>query len=188
MSNRRAIHTFAATFVGTLALNGCNQAEPVNPPPGSAEPGAIPGAPPVAAPAAPATPAAPAGATWTSMSGEQGVALLLTNPNGDGVMQLACLRDGKKMVVRVAGFAPVASEERLSLGVDDDPMIFVAQLDSPGPGVQAEAPIPSDLLARLAAARTVGVNYGSQNLGPLAPPPPGQARAFEADCKAIAAG
>lgn len=178
MTTRRAIHVFAATFVATLALNGCDRPEPANPPPGGAEPGAAP----------PAEPAAPSGGTWTAINGADGVGLLLTDPNGNGILQLACLRDGKRMVVRVAEFAPIASEERLSFGVDDDPMIFVANLQSPAQGVEAEAPIPLELLGRLTRARTVSVNYGAQNIGPIAPPEPDKAREFETGCRAIAAG
>lgn len=182
MTQRRALHVFAATFVATLALNACGREAPANPPPGSAEPGAIPAEP------GPAAPAAPSAGTWTVMGGEQGNALLLTDTTGNGVLQLACLKDGKRMVVRATMIERIGSEERLSFGIDEEPMVFVVDLESPAVGIEASSAIAPDFVARLKTARSVSLSYGAQTFGPVAAPEPAKAASFEAGCRQIAGG
>ena len=178
MSDRRTLHTFVATFVATLVLNGC--APPAEPAP--KEP-----APPAGEPAPPAgEPGAPALGTWTNIQGEEGVGLMLTSTTGDGVLQIACLNKGPSMVVRVAAFEVVESEERLSFGVDNEPFVFVADTQNKAAGVEASGPISEDILARLQTAKSLSVNYGASNLGPMAPPSAEQAKTFADACRKVA--
>jgi len=166
-------HVFAATFVATLVLNACSRpAEPPRPP----EPPAAP------QPPAPPEPTAPSLGNWTNIAGEEGVALLLTDEEGNGVFQLACMKAEDRMVVRVAPFRVIESEERLSFGVDDDPFVFVAETQTPTVGVEATSPIVPELLARLPMARQLTASYGASTLGPMAPPTPEQSRRFVDGC------
>jgi hypothetical protein len=115
------------------------------------------------------------------------MALILNNPDGSRVTQLACARDPAVMTVTVDQFRAVGSEERLSFGVDDEPFVFVADPAASGPtGVEARASISEDLLRRLDGATTISASYGSQRLGPYMPPDPENARRFAAACRQIA--
>ena len=165
MSDRIALHTFVATFVATLVLNGCSR---------PAQPAEAP-----AAPAAPAEPAAPSLGTWTNLKGEDGVGVLLTDATGNGIMQVACLRERPRMVVRVSTFQVIESEERLSFGVDGEPTVFVANVLNPNVGVEAA------LLDRVAKAKTFAVSYGAGSLGPMAAPTSAQLAEFVAGCREI---
>lgn len=128
-----------------------------------------------------------AGLRWDSVVSGAGVALVLYEADGAPLLRLACAREPAVMTVLAERFRTVGSEERLSLGFDDDPFVFVADTMSGRPqGVEASAPISDDLLRRLEAAREVAVSYGSQRLGPHIPPDPETARGFAAACRRIA--
>lgn len=112
------------------------------------------------------------------------MALILRNPDGSRLAQLACARDPAVMTVTVDPFRAVGSEERLSFGVDDEAFVFVADPTAAGPtGVEARGPIPEALLRRLEGATTISASYGSQTLGPYMPPDPENARRFAAACR-----
>ena len=114
--------------------------------------------------------------------------LILSESTGRPLLRIACVRDPAVMTVVVETFQPVGSEERLSLGVDGEPFVFVADPAADRPsGVEAEAPIPGELLDRLEAAQGLSVSYGSQTVGPHIPPDPGTAQRFVSACREIAA-
>jgi hypothetical protein len=88
------------------------------------------------------------------------------------------------MTVDVPGFSSIGSEERLSLGVDDEPYVFVAQVTPPPPaGIHAARPIDEDVLTTLQEARTISANYGSQSSGPHAMPDSTTLEGFLSGCR-----
>jgi len=185
MSTRQAVHTFVAAFVMTAVITGCSPAPekaPQAPPAG-----------PAPSPAPSPTPGAPDGGVqpglrWDLISSGEGAALLLTDAEGDAVMQWACMRSPARLIVRVARFRAIASEERLSIGTHDEAFALVADLGEPGPGVKAQGDIPAELLTRLPAAESVSASYGAQKLGPLMPPEKAQAEHWATACREMAAG
>ena len=86
---------------------------------------------------------------WQLLSSGEGTALRLAGVSG---IHLFCPARSGKLVVNVAGFRPIASEERLSLGSGGVVVALVA--DSGGDalrgGVTAEGPVPAELAAILA--------------------------------------
>jgi hypothetical protein len=129
-----------------------------------------------------------AGLKWESAVTGTGVGLTLTDAGGGPLLRLACVRGPAQMVVTAERFRAIGSEERLSLGVDDEPFVFVADLTAGRPvGVEARGPIPPALLDRLARANAVSVSYGAQTLGPHIPPDPETAARFASACRAVAA-
>jgi hypothetical protein len=146
-----------------------------------------PDAPPPAEPGAPAGEAAPGatpdvatqlGLSW--IASEDGTQLTLRNPDGSTLLALSCAN--RTMTALAPGFEEVASEERFSLGADDQVFILVAQLGQ-ADGVRAEGAPAEEFLNRLPTANSVHANYGAQNLGPHVPPSRDQARAFAAACR-----
>lgn len=135
---------------------------------------------------APAEPAAVPQFQWTSVSNGEGAALLLQDGDGAPVLNLACLYAPERMRITVSSFTKIGSEERLSFGAGDEPLVFVAQLDEAGPGVAAEREVSLDLVERLLNAAAVSANYGAQNVGPFTAPPREVAETFAATCREIA--
>lgn len=165
----RLTSSFALAVAAVLA--GCGPSEKMPPEPASA---------PVEAPAA--TPAA-AAQSWTMKVSNAGAALTATDSGGAAVMSLACGRAPAELIVTVEGFKPVASEEQLSVGVDDEPFLLVADPRRRPAGVEARGPIPEDFLKRLETAREVRAVYGAQTFGPLAPPDAATAKRFADACR-----
>lgn len=145
-TTRQAIHTFVAVFTATAVITGCK---------------------PAPKPAEPAPPPVDQ-ATWTAAVTNTGYAIV-RQQGGQDTLRLACARQPSRFVVWVAGFNPVASEERLSIGFDGHVAALVARSTAPGPGVDAEGAIPMPELEAMLAARTVAASYGSQTLSVAAP-------------------
>jgi hypothetical protein len=175
MSARQTVHTFVATFVATIVITGCSPAEKAEAPPAAA---------PAPEPAQPAPAPIQAGLKWDVVSSGEGSALVLNDAAGEPVMQWACMSGPARLIVRVQPFNPIGSEERLSIGVDNEAYALVAASTKPGPGVQAEGEIFPDLLARLPTATSIAASYGAQTVGPHMPPSKDQADAFVAACRA----
>lgn len=126
------------------------------------------------------------GLRWDSQASGAGFSLTLSGASGEPLLRLACVRDPALMTVEVEPFEPIGSEERLSLGVDDEPFVFVADPTAARPsGVQAEAPISEDLLKRLTTAREIRAVYGAQTLGPHMPPDSEATGRFVEVCREI---
>lgn len=154
-------------FAAAAVLAGCGRPEETPPEPASA---------PVEAPAAPTQ-------GWTLQLAGADAALTAADAAGAAVLGLACGGDPAELVVTVEGFTPVGSEEQLSVGVDDEPFLLVADPTRRPVGVEARGPIPEDFLKRLETAREVRAVYGAQALGPLSPPDAGTAKRFAQACR-----
>jgi hypothetical protein len=160
-----------------VALAACGRQDAGDSPAGEAR---------TSARAQPASAIAP-GLAWTTRVTGVGVSMTLTEANGAPVMQLACTRDPAEMTLVVDRFRPVGSEDRLTLGVGEEPFVFVADLRTERPsGVEAAAPISEALLERLEAAQSVSAVYGAQQVGPHIPPDAEAARIFSSACRAVA--
>jgi hypothetical protein len=158
-TTRQAIHTFVAVFTATAVITGCKPADKPAPTP---EP-------------------APAEGTWNAVVTNTGYAIV-RKEGGQDALRLACARQPSRFVVWVGAFNPVASEERLSIGFDDQVVALVAQSTAPGPGVDAEGAIPMKELETLLHARTVGASYGAQTVS-IPAPEPSLADAFVESCR-----
>ncbi len=117
------------------------------------------------------------GLSWTAPGAGQ---LALHDRGGAPLLTLQCA--GGVMTATAPGLREIASEERFSLGADDQVFILVAQLGQAS-GVRAEGTPSQDFLNRLPSANAVQANYGAQNIGPHIPPSPEQARDFVAACR-----
>jgi len=127
---------------------------------------------------APVTAPEPARLTWSYGGGE-----LVLREAGDEVIGLTCFSGGE-MMVRVAGFTHIGSEERLSVGVGSTVLTLVATADTAAdpPSVKAAGQVSDEFLRALAEGRKVGANYGAQDLGPLEGPSAEDAAQFAAAC------
>ncbi len=161
----------AFALIGLIALAAC---APDAPPPAEPDP-------PAGAPAPGATPndvATQLGLSW--IASENGAQLTLRSSDGSPLLSLGCA--DSVMTAVVPSFEEISSEERFSLGADDQVFILVAQLGQES-GVRAEGQPAQYFLDRLPDANAIHANYGAQNFGPHIPPTPGQARAFAAACR-----
>ena len=178
---RISLHTFAAVFTAALVLTGC---KPAPTPPGE---GHDPAPAPLPNPAPMPSPDAP----WQAVGTGAGYALV-RKEKGDDQIRLACVPGGGangagRLLVWVGPFNPIGSEERLTIGFDDQVFGVVAASTKPGPGVDGEGAIPTAELAALPTARTVGFSYGAQTLE-VAAPDKALGEAFVEACKQAAEG
>lgn len=134
------------------------------------------------APAAQAEPPAASGARWDLQSSGEGAALALLSASGQPAIRLFCPAVGKRLLVNVPGFRPIASEERLSVGSGGAAVALVADPRGDGRrgGVTGSGDVPANLAALIAGP--VAVNYGAQDSGPHPAPPADLARSFAAAC------
>jgi hypothetical protein len=116
---------------------------------------------------------APSDLAWDAAASGEGVGLRLGSPAGDLVLSIACLHHPPRLEVRAPGFQRIGSEDRFSLGLDDDPIALVADLESAEPGVVARGAINQDLVRRINGARRVSALYGTQQIAPV-PMPTGE--------------
>lgn len=127
--------------------------------------------------------------TWraTEKAGGSGSSLAFSDASGEA-LRLSCVRSPATLFAYAERLQPIASEERFSLGLDDDPVVLVADLlGRVERGVEASAPLTAELAGRLQSAAAVGVSYGAQAIGPvpLAADPAAWDR-FVATCREIA--
>ena len=161
-----------AAVLLTLALAGCQTAPPADATPAAAGDGSD----------------IQLGLRWDFAVSGAGAALKLFDAGNAPVLSIACVRGPAQMAVTVEQFTRVGSEERLTLGVDDEPFVLVADARADrAKGVEGLAPIHHDLLARLERANAVSANYGSQSIGPYMPPTPEQARSLTSACRQVLA-
>ncbi|MDQ3143307.1 MAG: hypothetical protein M3Q57_00305 [Pseudomonadota bacterium] len=162
MSTRR--NSSVAVAIGAALLAACGERE-----------ASIPSNMAVVEPEAPApdapAPDAPAKGRqgWELLSSGEGTALRLVR-EGASAVHLFCPSRSGRLAVNVAGFKPIVSEERLSLGSDGTAIALVA--DSGGDalrgGVTGEGPVPEELGAILSGP--ISASYGAQTVGPLPAP------------------
>ncbi|HEY0625171.1 MAG TPA: hypothetical protein VGD10_00400 [Allosphingosinicella sp.] len=122
----------------------------------------------------------PSEAEETAWSAEGGALRLMS---GDKVLlTLRC--NGGNLAARAETFKPIGSEDRFSLGLDDEPITLVADpTRQSGPGVTAEGPAPDNLSTLLGSARALSAVYGTQQVGPHPAPSTQAAAALAANCK-----
>jgi hypothetical protein len=127
------------------------------------------------------------GLRWEAKVSGAGVGLTLVEADGSALLRLACLRSPATMTVTGERLRAIGSEERLTLGLDDEAFTFVADPAADRPiGVEARGPVSAELLARLPGANAVSVTYGSQRIGPHIPPDAESARTFVEACRKVA--
>lgn len=157
-----------------LLLAGCG--------PGAPEPAS---APPVAATATPD----PNG--WAFAIGKNSVELAWMSETSPGAspLRLICARDDGIMV-EASTLTLIPSEERLSIGVGDEPLALAAvSVTTPRATViRATGPADEAFLKALEAGGPVAVSYGAQHYGPLASPGEAMRRAFAETCRKLNAG
>lgn len=126
-------------------------------------------------------------ARWDAAASGEGTALFFANGGGGRALTLFCPAGSSDLLVNVAAFRPVGSEERMSFGSGGTAIALVADPagDRGRGGVSAAGPLPAELRAILAGP--ISVNYGAQNAGPFAAPPPELAGNFLAGCRGRAA-
>lgn len=166
----RLIEKRLLTVVGALLLAAC-AAEPQVEQNVRAEPMEgtkvipEPSGPPVVQQADPAAPSADGEAVrWTY----EGNVLRLLGPGRSLLMVLGCRQPGRQLLVHVPSFTPIASEDRLSLGLGEEPVTLVADLAprSGNLGIIATGESPGNLEALLVGARQITALYGTQRAGP----------------------
>ena len=164
----------------TLALAGCD----AEPQPAQPDTLPTPSGPPVAQQAPqPSQPPLPIGPQWESAVRGEGMALRLVEA-GRLRMEIACLPPAR-LAVNVPGFTTIGSEDRFSLGLGNEPVTLVADLSAEN-GVAAEGPVPDNLEGLLEGADQVTALYGTQQVGPVGPPPPQLVDAFTDACEKLA--
>ena len=133
-------------------------------------------------PLAAAPPAPTPKSGWQTSASGEGAALFLARGGGRAVT-LFCPGRSKTLLVNVPAFRAVGSEERMTFGAGGTAVTLVADPrgDRRRGGVSGTGPVPSELAAILRGK--IAVNYGSQNAGPFAPPPPALAKTFLAGCR-----
>jgi uncharacterized membrane protein len=148
----------------------------------SQAPAADAGSAPSKAPAPGQGPAA-ANARWRLQASGEGAALALLTADGKAAARLFCPAGENRLLLNVADFRPVASEERMSFGSGGEVTALVADPsgDTQRGGVSAAGAVPDNLPALLDGP--VAINHGAQNSGPHPAPPAQLARAFAAACR-----
>lgn len=109
---------------------------------------------------------------WSRGESEGGVVLTLTDARDVPTMTMRCAGDPAEFVVRVIGFTPIGSEERLSLGLGEEIVTMVADPEDRSGGVVATTHDPAAIAGPLRAADAIVASYGAQNFGSVAPPAP----------------
>ena len=164
----------------TLALAGCD----AEPQPAQPDTLPTPSGPPVAQQAPqPSQPPLPIGPQWESAVRGEGMALRLVE-GGQLRLEIACTPPAR-LAVNVPGFTTIGSEDRFSLGLGNEPVTLVADLAAEN-GVAAEGPVPDNLEEMFRAADQVTALYGTQQVGPVGPPPPQLVDAFTDACERLA--
>ena len=121
--------------------------------------------------------AAPAESGWTATGG--GLQLI---DAGKTALTIRCTNG--KLVVHAPSFTPIGSEDRFAFGLGDEPVTMVADpTRQPGPGVTAETPVPDNLESLWRNAGQMRALYGTQQVGPIAAPPPALADPFLQSCR-----
>lgn len=166
-----AVQTFAAAFAATLVLTGCERApDPVE------TDGVIRNMVETAA-----------RLSWIEIAGEDGVALSLLGEGDRQLMHMACLDTPARLTVIGRTFQKIDSEDRLTVGLDDEAFALVADLEVEDPGVTASGAIDAAMIRSLGTATEISAVYGGQRAGPFeAPSAPVMAR-FVETCRTLAA-
>ena len=127
-------------------------------------------------------PSLPSAAAWESAASGEGTALRLTEPGGRLLLGIACLGSPARLTATAPGFSPIGSEDRFSLGLGEEPVTLVADLQRREGGVVAEGGVPEDFENLLERASEVSALYGTQRIGPVTAPPEALKEALAKAC------
>ncbi|WP_310467608.1 hypothetical protein [Sphingomonas sp.] len=118
---------------------------------------------------------------WDLEASGEGSALVF-GQGGSPVLRLFCPAAANRLVVTVAAFRAIASEERLSLGSGETVVALVADpaADAQRGGVSGAGAVPADLKGLVAGP--VSASYGAQVSGPHPMPPAELSRQFVTAC------
>jgi uncharacterized membrane protein len=169
----RRVGVFVVALVGGCGSpeTGSNGPQPdaAEPAPNAVAPAPEPGVEPIAG--------------WDLQSSGEGTALALLSGSGAASIRLFCPSGAKRLLVNVADFKPVGSEERMTFGSRGEAATLVADPrgDAQRGGVSGTGDVPADLPALIAGP--ISVNYGAQNSGPHPAAPARLSRAFVAACQ-----
>ncbi len=154
-------------IISALLVAACNSQQPSQSNAGTAEP---------------SQPTERGGPSWDLQSSGEGVALALVSGAGSTAIRLFCPAARNELLVNVASFKPIGSEERLSFGSAGEVVALVADPsgDAQRGGVSGSGAVPANLAALIAGP--VSASYGAQTSGPHRAPPGGLAQAFVRAC------
>jgi hypothetical protein len=169
MSMRTPVLVFAGLFVVTLVLVSCD-ASPAD----------------EALTRPPADDMAVTGRRWETLAGHEGNALVLLGEGDRQIFHMACLSGDRELQIIASDFTVIGSEERMTMGVDNDAYGFVADVEWTGGGVMARNAIEPQFLQMLGRTTDLSVLYGTQQGGPWPAPSAEQRAAFIAGCTEIA--
>ena len=167
----------SAIVTAALLLTACGS--------GAEQPSQPAASPPSANPSSDSGPAAHATAAgtknWDLTASGEGTALVL-EARGAAAIRLFCPAGQSTILVNVAAFRPIGSEERLSFGSGANAHALVADPrgDRLRGGVSGTGAVPPNLAALVGGP--IVAAYGSQRSGPHPAPPGGLARAFVTAC------
>jgi uncharacterized membrane protein len=119
---------------------------------------------------------------WELQSSGEGAALALLSGSGRAEVRLFCATGKKQLLVNVADFRPIGSEERMSFGSGGEAVALVADPrgDAQRGGVSGTGEVPANLAALIAGP--LSVSYGAQTSGPHPAPAKLASGAFVAAC------
>ena len=121
---------------------------------------------------------------WESAASGEGMSLRLVQPDGKLLLSIACLGRPARLVATAPSFSPIASEDRFSLGIGNEPVTLVAGLaQQKQPGIIAEGAVAEDLDRILDEADQISAVYGSQRIGPHPAPEAGLKDRFTEVCE-----
>lgn len=168
MTSRLPLHVFVCVFAITLVLTGC-QAE--------TEAGDTP---------TPTDATEQTRTRWDQLASDEGSALVLLGEGDRQIFHMACLRADREIQIIASDFTIIGSEERMTMGLDNDAYGFVADTEWTNGGVMARTAIEPSVLDALSRTDEVSVIYGVQQGGPWPAPSVQQRAAFIEGCNGIA--
>ena len=121
---------------------------------------------------------------WESAASGEGMSLRLVDPQGKLVLSIACLGRPARVVATVPRFTAIASEDRFSLGIGNEPVTLVAgPTRQKQPGIVAEGAVPEDLDRLFDEASQISAVYGAQQVGPHPAPDAALKEQFAEACE-----
>lgn len=117
---------------------------------------------------------------WSNDAGD----LVLHDEAGAQLLRLGCSAGPPvRLVARFGSFAPIGSEERVSLGLGEEVVTMVAEVvGAEGPGLIASTRYRPALGRSLTEAGSISALYGTQQFGPVGPPDAALVGALLARC------
>jgi hypothetical protein len=121
---------------------------------------------------------------WESAASGEGLALRLVEPDGKLVLSIACLGRPPRLVASVPSFTAIASEDRFSLGLGNDPVTLVADpTRQKPPGITGEGAVTEEFDRLFDGADQISAVYGRQQVGPHPAPQAALKEQFAKACQ-----